>query len=248
MKRLNFVEKADFPLSSTWLDMLHKNNEELASVIVSLVGGDNRIVAGMEIGDDGYCSDGYFVLNGKLYQFRRSLLAAYIVVKSTPIQVQVGSETYTPAVDEWCEFSSTNAGFGIYYRVEDFQTILRVNYNEIINAISNSFKTIETIRVSKTDGSDRYNLVVTGLPNKFVFINGYIKMPSPPIIFYDISIPGVEFDGATTHHMLIIAKIGDVTSTYGGAVTTTAGVLRIDGGGPFIGEMSYNVSVIAKIK
>ena len=248
MKRLNFVKKADFPLSSTWLDFLHKNNEELASVIVSLVGGSNCIVAGMEIGDDGYCSDGYFVLNGKLYQFRRSLVDAYIVVKTTPIQVQIGTENYTPAVDEWCEFSSTNAGFGIYYRVEDFRTILRVNYNEI----TNRFKTIEPIHVSKQSSeggnSNSYNLVVRGLPDKFVSISGYVKIQGVVVANYDIPIPGIEFDGINDNYMLGISTLAGNVSAFGNPIRTIGNKLSVTGGFPLSAETVFNISMIAKIK
>ncbi|MGL4956566.1 MAG: hypothetical protein ACRC9X_05255 [Bacteroidales bacterium] len=116
MDKLNFLEKPDFPLSSTWLDKQYQITRQLADSIAGMVmsnpanAGERAVIySGCEVNDT-QISSGYIVFDGVLYQFRSGEVAQYLVLKRKPQTVIIGVEEYTPYEEYWLEMSSSSTG------------------------------------------------------------------------------------------------------------------------------------------
>ncbi|MGL5913998.1 MAG: hypothetical protein ACRCZB_07515 [Bacteroidales bacterium] len=137
MDKLNFLEKPDFPLSSTWLDKQYQITRQLADSIASMVmsnptfaGKRAVIYSGCEVNST-QISSGYIVFDGVLYQFRSGEIAQYLVLKRKHQIVTVGVEEYTPYEEYWVEMSSGSTGSDVISAIA-WNEVLR--YNRLINS------------------------------------------------------------------------------------------------------------------
>ncbi|MGL4907929.1 MAG: hypothetical protein ACRC3G_01180 [Bacteroidales bacterium] len=146
---MNFTEKPNFPLASTWLDKQYQISRQLADSAASMVlthplyAGKRAVIYsgceanGAEIGS------GYIVYDGVLQQFRASTDKPYLVLRRASQKVTVGIEEYTPYVEYWLELSDTEIGADV---------VSSVAWSEVVRYSS---LTMENIAQELGDAADK---------------------------------------------------------------------------------------------
>jgi hypothetical protein len=126
MNKINFLEKADFPMDSNTMDFL-QNMTKFAAELAKL-GGDNYILSGCEETGD-TVADGLIVCDGELLRFRGGTKSDRVHIKSETTQVNNAGEIYNAYTERWVGFVDSGL---LWNNIED-SSLLWSDFRRIKN-------------------------------------------------------------------------------------------------------------------